>query len=175
VDTGADVVFKVTRSNGDITSITYQGRQLMAPYSLTHRNSHYEEGLSSTTTTVSTRVDLAGGTALVTAADRGSLGVTQYYAVRRGDNVIYMATYAGGASPQPRRDAVHLLPGPVQVLRRRRQRHPGPDRHRGERRLRRLLDRLHLLEVLLLPAEHRRPLPRRVRTRRRGLHDDRLA
>jgi rhamnogalacturonan endolyase len=99
VDTGANVVFRVARSNGDITSITYHGRELTAPNSLTHRYSHYESGLSSTTTSVTTRVDLAAGTALVAAADSGSLGVTQYYVAHQGDDVIYMATYAGGASP----------------------------------------------------------------------------
>jgi rhamnogalacturonan endolyase len=98
VDTGADVVFLVAKSNADITSITYQGNQLMAPYSLTHRNSHYEEGLSSTATTITTNQNLAAGWAVLAATD-SSLGVTQYYAVRQGYDIIYMATYAGGSSP----------------------------------------------------------------------------
>jgi rhamnogalacturonan endolyase len=98
VDTGADVVFKVARSNADITSVTYRGTELTAPYSLTHRYSHYESGLSSTATTVTTNVDLAGGTALLAATDR-NLGVTQYYVVRNGYDILYMATYAGGPSP----------------------------------------------------------------------------
>jgi rhamnogalacturonan endolyase len=101
VDTGADVVFLVAKSNADITSITYQGNQLMAPYSLTHRNSHYEEGLSGTATTITTNQDLVAGWAVLAATDP-NLGVTQYYAVRRGDNIIYMATYAAGPSaPAP--------------------------------------------------------------------------
>jgi rhamnogalacturonan endolyase len=98
VDTGADVVFRVARSNADITSITYHGNELTAPHSLTQRYSHYESGLSTTHTTIATRVDQAQGTAVLAATD-SSLGVTQYYGVRSGDDVIYMATYAGGASP----------------------------------------------------------------------------
>jgi rhamnogalacturonan endolyase len=98
VDTGADVVFKVARSNADITSITYQGTELTAPWSITQRYSHYESGLSSTGTTITTNVDLAGGIAILAATDSG-LGVTQYYVARAGYDNIYMATYAGWASP----------------------------------------------------------------------------
>ncbi len=98
VDTGADVVFKVARSNADITSITYQGTELTAPHSITNRYSHYESGLSSTNTTITTSVNLAQGTAILAATDSG-LGVTQYYVARAGYDNIYMATYAGGSSP----------------------------------------------------------------------------
>jgi rhamnogalacturonan endolyase len=98
VDTGADVVFRVARSNADITSITYHGNELTAPYGLTQRYSHYESGLSSSSTTITTSVDLAQGTAVVSATDR-NLGVTQYYVARAGYDDIYMATYAGGSSP----------------------------------------------------------------------------
>src|SRR6516164_6407168 len=61
VDTGADVVFRVARSNADITSITYHGNELTAPHSITQRYSHYESGLNSSTTTITTHVDLAQG------------------------------------------------------------------------------------------------------------------
>jgi rhamnogalacturonan endolyase len=98
VDTGANVVFKVARSNADITSITYQGNELTAPHSVTQRYSHYESGLSNSTTTITTNVDQGQGTAIITATDR-SLGVTQYYVAHNGDDIIYMATYAGGVSP----------------------------------------------------------------------------
>jgi rhamnogalacturonan endolyase len=98
VDTGADVIFKVNRSNADITSITYGGTELTASHSITNRYSHYESGLSSTHTTITTSVDNTAGTALITATD-SSLGVTQYYVARKGYNIIYMATYAGGSSP----------------------------------------------------------------------------
>ncbi len=98
VDTGADVVFRVARSNADITSITYHGNELTAPFSLTQRYSHYESGLGSSSTTVTTHVDLANGTAMIAATD-GSLGVTQYYVARAGYDTIYMATYTGRPSP----------------------------------------------------------------------------
>jgi rhamnogalacturonan endolyase len=98
VDTGANLVFKVARSNADVTSITYGGSELTAPHSITNRYSHYESGLSSTRTTITTSVNLTLGTALLAATD-GSLGVTQYYVARRGYDTIYMATYAGGSSP----------------------------------------------------------------------------
>jgi rhamnogalacturonan endolyase len=98
VDTGADVVFRVAKSNADITSITYRGNELTAPYSITHRYSHYESGLSSSSTAITTHVDLAQGTAILAATD-SSLGVTQYYVARAGYDNIYMATYAGGSTP----------------------------------------------------------------------------
>jgi rhamnogalacturonan endolyase len=98
VDTGANVIFKVARSNADITSITYQGTELTAPHSITNRYSHYESGLSSTHTTITTSVNLTQGTAILTASD-SSLGVTQYYVALSGYNNIYMATYAGGSTP----------------------------------------------------------------------------
>ncbi len=98
VDTGADVVFRVARSNADLTSITYHGNELTAPHSITQRYSHYESGLSSTSTTITTHVDLANGTAVIAATDP-NLGVTQYYVARAGDDIIYMATYTGRSSP----------------------------------------------------------------------------
>jgi rhamnogalacturonan endolyase len=98
VDTGADVVFRVARSNADITSITFHGNELTAPYSATQRYSHYESGLNSSTTTITTQVDLVQETAMIAATDR-SLGVTQYYIAHAGNDIIYMATYAGASSP----------------------------------------------------------------------------
>src|SRR3954469_9209411 len=55
VDTGADVKFTVLRAGattstihlGDLTSVTYKGSEVLAPYSTTSRYSHYEQGLSS--------------------------------------------------------------------------------------------------------------------------------
>src|SRR4051812_33009403 len=101
VDTGTQLVFTISKTNGDLTSIKYKGTELTAPYSQTSRYSHYESGLSSTQTTVTATLNAANGTILVTAKDT-SLGVTQYYAARSGSNAIYMATYAGAAtSPDP--------------------------------------------------------------------------
>ena len=99
VDTGANTVFTVSATNGDLMTVTYHGTQMLAPYSLTGRYSHYESGLSSTSTTVTTTTNAANGTVLVSCAD-SSLGVTQYYMARRGFDNVYMASYAA-ALPTP--------------------------------------------------------------------------
>src|SRR5690348_14884644 len=57
VDTGAQTVFTVSKTNGDVLSIKYNGTEMQAPFSLTNRYSHYESGLSSTTTAVTSQVD----------------------------------------------------------------------------------------------------------------------
>src|SRR4051812_26693943 len=64
VDTGAQLTFTVSRSNGDLTSIKSKGTELTAPYSQTNRYSHYESGLSSSSTVTAT-VNAAAGTILV--------------------------------------------------------------------------------------------------------------
>jgi rhamnogalacturonan endolyase len=97
VDTGAQVVFTISRTNADLTSIKYNGNELTAPFSVTSRYSHYESGLSSTATTVTATTGT--GWIKITATD-SSLGVTQYYIARSGFNNIYMATYAASL-PSP--------------------------------------------------------------------------
>ena len=102
VDTGAQTVFTISKTNGDVLSMKYNGTDMQAPNSLTGRYSHYESGLSSTTTSVTSQVDAASGWIKITAADTGTLGVTQYYMARSGDNDIYMATYTASATaPSP--------------------------------------------------------------------------
>jgi rhamnogalacturonan endolyase len=74
---------------------------MLAPYSYESRYSHYEEGLSSTTKITST-VDSTDGWILITCDDSQGSGVIQYYAVRKNDDNLYMATYsAGPGSPSP--------------------------------------------------------------------------
>ncbi len=97
VDTGAQLTFTLSKSNGDVLSMKYRGNELQAPHSLTQRYSHYASGLSSSSAVAYT-VDNADGWAMVSVTDSG-LGVTQYYMARNGYNNLYMATYAGGASP----------------------------------------------------------------------------
>jgi rhamnogalacturonan endolyase len=97
VNTGAGLVFRVVRSNGDVDSIKWRGTELNS----WKRASHIASGLGSkgTTTSVRTGDELA----VVTARTSGSNGVvadfTHYYIVRKGDNTIYMATHA---AKQPR-------------------------------------------------------------------------
>jgi rhamnogalacturonan endolyase len=98
VDTGAKTVFTVASNNGDLTSIVYNGTELTAPFSLTNRYSHYESGLGSTTTTVTSQEDAANGWIKISATD-SALGVTQYYIARKGHDSIYMASYTASATP----------------------------------------------------------------------------
>jgi rhamnogalacturonan endolyase len=79
----------------------YNGTQLEAPFSATSRYSHYESGLSSTTTVTAT-VDPNGNWIMIACNDLSGVGVIQYYIAEKGFNNIYMATYAPGPnSPSP--------------------------------------------------------------------------
>src|SRR3954447_11925381 len=101
VDNGGDLKFSVLRGGtlsstihlGDVTSIKYKGLEMLATYAQTSRYSHYEQSLGSTST-VSYAVDNANNWILVTCDDSAATsgGVIQYYAVRKGDNNIYMAS-----------------------------------------------------------------------------------
>src|SRR4051812_3579804 len=102
IDNGADLKFSVLRSGattsstihlGDITSIKYKNQEMLASYAQTSRYSHYEQGLGSGST-ISYTVDNSSGWILVTCDDSAAASgaVIQYYAVRRNDNNIYMAS-----------------------------------------------------------------------------------
>jgi len=103
VDTGADVKFTILRAGattstihlGDLTSVTYKGAEMLAPYSATSRYSHYEQGLSSITA-VSAATDPAGNWIKVTCDDSntagGGSGIIHYYLAKKGENNIYMAS-----------------------------------------------------------------------------------
>ncbi|TWT76958.1 hypothetical protein Pla123a_23830 [Posidoniimonas polymericola] len=104
IDNGDDLTFAVINGGGlsstihlgDLSSITYQGQELLAPYSATSRYSHYEQGLGSGT---SISYSIGGrGTWIVVTCDDTANGVIQYYAVRKDDNNLYMASHvtAGG-------------------------------------------------------------------------------
>lgn len=82
VDTGAHLVFKVSKSNGDLTSLVYRGTEYQG---YGGRNSHIESGLG--TSTVSLRQ--SGPTILISVA-YGTL--RHYYAARSGENNIYLWT-----------------------------------------------------------------------------------
>ena len=95
VDTGAGLVFKVDRANGNIPSIKYNGVELNDSTKASHINS----GIGSTGTTVT--ASATSGTILITISTNSSNTVIpsskQYYAVQNGVNTIYMATYLGAA------------------------------------------------------------------------------
>ena len=100
VDNGSGLTFTVLRNGattsntvhlGDITSVKYQGNELLAGGTY----SHYEVGLTAAAT-ISYTVNQTDGWILVTgdaSADSNGGAVIQYYAVRRNDNNIYMASY----------------------------------------------------------------------------------
>ncbi|WP_141207522.1 rhamnogalacturonan lyase B N-terminal domain-containing protein [Streptomyces griseorubiginosus] len=82
VDTGASLVFKVSKTNGDLTSLVYRGVEYQG---YGGKNSHIESGLG--TSTVS--VKQSGSTILISVA-YGTL--RQYYAARSGENNVYLWT-----------------------------------------------------------------------------------
>lgn len=83
VDTGAGLVFKVRQSNGDISSLQYNGIEYQNPL----KGSHINSGLG--TATVSAR--MYGADAIKIEVVAGTL--THYYLARRGYSNITMATY----------------------------------------------------------------------------------
>ncbi|MGW1951200.1 rhamnogalacturonan lyase B N-terminal domain-containing protein [Streptomyces sp. NPDC001920] len=82
VDTGADLVFKVGKTNGDLTSLVHRGTEYQG---YGGKNSHIESGLG--TSAVSIRQ--SGPTVLISVA-YGTL--RHYYAARSGENNIYLWT-----------------------------------------------------------------------------------
>ena len=101
IDTGADLVFKVDRRNGDLTSLVYRGTEYQG---YGNRNSHVETGLG----TSSVSIRKAGDTVLVTVV-HGTMH--HYYAARRGENNVYMWTNKADASITATRYIVRVKPG----------------------------------------------------------------
>lgn len=97
VNTGSGLVFAVSRTNGDLTSIQYHGRECEAPFEKTQRHSHYASGLSGSSK-ITAEQD-PGGQWIKIAIDDGKIGVTHYYIARKGESNIYMATYAEKSPP----------------------------------------------------------------------------
>ncbi|MFC4467916.1 rhamnogalacturonan lyase B N-terminal domain-containing protein [Streptomyces xiangluensis] len=82
IDTGASLVFKVSKSTGDLTSLVHKGKEYEG-YGGKH--SHVESGLGASTV----GIKQAGNTVLVSVA-HGTL--RHYYAARKGQNNVYMWT-----------------------------------------------------------------------------------
>jgi rhamnogalacturonan endolyase len=85
-DTGSGLVFTVNGTNGNLTSLRHNGVELAAAGMAAGQ---FESGWSSAA--VSSRTFDNGNSLLVTVAN-SSIGVTQYYFARKGDNNIYLAT-----------------------------------------------------------------------------------
>ncbi|KUM81847.1 rhamnogalacturonan lyase B N-terminal domain-containing protein [Streptomyces curacoi] len=101
VDTGAALVFKVSKSTGDLTSLVYRGKEYEG---YGGRHSHVESGLGASTVTVRQ----SGSTILVKAVHGA---ITQWYAARRGQSNVYLWTHKADASFTATRYIVRLKPG----------------------------------------------------------------
>ncbi|WP_449349373.1 rhamnogalacturonan lyase B N-terminal domain-containing protein [Streptomyces shaanxiensis] len=82
VDTGASLVFKVSKSNGDLTSLVYKGTEYQG---YGGKNSHIESGLGASTVTIK-----QSGTTILISVAYGTL--RHYYAARSGENNVYLWT-----------------------------------------------------------------------------------
>ncbi|CAL1712560.1 unnamed protein product [Somion occarium] len=83
VDSGAGLVTTINRSNGDLTSLKFNGKELQDQSKFTQLSS----GLGSATVTSS----VANNIAVVTIQ---TSTITQYYIVRSGTNTLYIGTFA---------------------------------------------------------------------------------
>jgi rhamnogalacturonan endolyase len=88
VDTGANLVFKVSKTNGDLTSLVYKGTQYQG---YGGKNSHIESGLGTSTVSIK-----QSGTTILISVAYGTL--KHYYAARSGENNVYLWTNKADAS-----------------------------------------------------------------------------
>ena len=101
VDTGASLVFKVSKTTGDITSLAYRGKEYEG-YGGKH--SHVESGLGTSTVTIKQ----SGSTILIKVVHGA---ITQWYAARNGQNNVYLWTNKADASFTATRYIVRIKPG----------------------------------------------------------------
>ncbi|GAA1368567.1 rhamnogalacturonan lyase B N-terminal domain-containing protein [Streptomyces beijiangensis] len=88
INTGASLVFKVSKSTGDLTSLVYKSTEYEG-YGGKH--SHIESGLGASTVTIS-----QSGTTILVTVVHGTL--KHYYAARSGENNVYLFTNKADAS-----------------------------------------------------------------------------
>ncbi|AWT46146.1 MULTISPECIES: rhamnogalacturonan lyase B N-terminal domain-containing protein [Streptomyces] len=101
VDTGANLVFKVSKTNGDLTSLVYRGTEYQG---YGGKNSHIESGLGTSTVTLKQ----SGSTILISVA-YGTL--RHYYAARSGENNIYLWTNKADTSVSATRFILRVKAG----------------------------------------------------------------
>lgn len=101
VDTGASLVFKVSKTNGDLTSLVYKGTEYQG---YGGKNSHVESGLGTSTVTIAQ----SGSTILISVA-YGTL--KHYYAARSGENNVYLWTNKADTSVSATRYIVRVKAG----------------------------------------------------------------
>ncbi|MGW2963130.1 rhamnogalacturonan lyase B N-terminal domain-containing protein [Streptomyces sp. NPDC001220] len=101
VDTGAGLVFKVGKTNGDLTSLVYKDTEYQG---YGGRNSHVESGLGTSTVTIA-----QSGTTILVSVTYGTL--KHYYAARSGENNVYLWTNKADASVTATRYIVRVKAG----------------------------------------------------------------
>ncbi|MGX1273075.1 rhamnogalacturonan lyase B N-terminal domain-containing protein [Streptomyces phaeoluteigriseus] len=101
VVTGADLVFKVSKTNGDLTSLVHRGVEYQGYGGM---NSHIESGLGASTVSV----EQSGSTILVSVA-HGTL--KHYYAARSGENNVYLWTNKADTSVSATRYILRVRKG----------------------------------------------------------------
>lgn len=100
-DTGAALVFKVSKSTGDLTSLVYKGTEYQG---YGGKNSHIESGLGSSTVTLA-----QSGSTILISVTHGTL--RHYYAARAGENHIYLWTNKADSSVSATRFILRVRAG----------------------------------------------------------------
>ncbi|MEU6143992.1 rhamnogalacturonan lyase B N-terminal domain-containing protein [Streptomyces sp. NPDC047081] len=101
VDTGASLVFKVSKTNGDLTSLVYKGTEYQG---YGGKNSHVESGLGTSTVTIG-----QSGSTILVSVTYGTL--KHYYAARSGENNVYLWTNKADDSVSATRYIVRVKAG----------------------------------------------------------------
>ncbi|MGX1542071.1 rhamnogalacturonan lyase B N-terminal domain-containing protein [Streptomyces adustus] len=101
VDTGASLVFKVGKTNGDLTSLVYKGTEYQG---YGGKNSHVESGLGTSTVGIA-----QSGTTILISVTYGTL--KHYYAARSGENNVYVWTNKADSSVTATRYIVRVKAG----------------------------------------------------------------
>ncbi len=101
IDTGANLVFKVRKSNGDLSSLVYRGTEYQGYGGM---NSHIESGLGSSTVTIR-----QSGSTILVSVTYGTL--KHYYAARSGENNVYVWTNKADASVSATRFILRVRAG----------------------------------------------------------------
>ncbi|MEU2582304.1 rhamnogalacturonan lyase B N-terminal domain-containing protein [Streptomyces avermitilis] len=101
VDTGANLVFKVSKANGDLTSLVYRGTEYQG---YGGKNSHVESGLGASTVTIA-----QSGSTILVSVTYGTL--KHYYAARSGENNVCVWTNKADTSVSATRYIVRVKAG----------------------------------------------------------------
>ncbi|MFF1676622.1 rhamnogalacturonan lyase B N-terminal domain-containing protein [Streptomyces sp. NPDC058256] len=101
IDTGASLIFKVSKTNGDLTSLVYRGTEYQG---YDGKNSHVESGLGTSTVTIT-----QSGSTILVSVTYGTL--KHYYAARSGENNVYVWTNKADTSVSATRYIVRVKAG----------------------------------------------------------------